>query len=258
MFKIPIVAYHKITNQKEFGLTSINIKKFESQLKLLQSEGYATITFKQLAAGKAIPKKPIIITFDDGYHCIFENAIPLLEKYNFNAVIYLVVGYLGRINEWEAYAIQRRFKHINAAQISALNANGFEIASHTMNHPYLPACSIATLKSEVNDSKKRLQDIIGDSIISFCYPYGKFREKTVQMVREAGYLYATGNIMLGKCYRNNNYTLQRRSIYATDSNRSFLKKVKDPSGFNHSVISEWMIQRGALAAIWKKKFRAIF
>jgi len=257
MFNIPIITYHKISNNKEPGLTTISISRFETHLKLLQSQGYSSITFKDLKEKRSIPAKPIIITFDDGYQCVYKNALPLLQKHNFRAVIYMVSGHLGKMNTWEAYSIQRRFKHLDRNEILDLNNNGFEIASHSNHHHYLPSCPDSIIGSEVKDSKKTLEDITGDHVISFCYPYGKYSERIAHFVQDAGYYYATCNISLSNRNGQDNYALQRRSIYYTDSVKNFIDKINKPFKFSTTVLAEWIIQKGSLAGIVKKKIQNI-
>ena len=117
MFDIPIITYHKISNQKEFGLTTVSKRQFEIQMKYLKSNGYTSVCFKNLTQEYSLPEKPIIITFDDGYESIYQNAFPILKKYNFMAVVYIITDYIGRFNLWEAAPFQQKFRHLSKDQI---------------------------------------------------------------------------------------------------------------------------------------------
>ena len=150
MFDIPIITYHKISNKKEFGLTTISTNQFDGQMKYLKLNGYDTVCFRGLKPESSIPQKPIIITFDDGYENIYQNAIPILNKYNFKAVIFIVTDYIGRFNIWEAVPFQQKFKHLSESQLQDLNKNDHEIASHTKRHNYLPYMDEYVLKEEIN------------------------------------------------------------------------------------------------------------
>ena len=79
MFTIPILTYHKVTTKKEFGINNISPDRFETQIRTIIESGYTPITFKMLLKNdEKIPEKPIIITFDDGYQCVYNNIFPIL------------------------------------------------------------------------------------------------------------------------------------------------------------------------------------
>ena len=248
MFDIPIITYHKISNQKEFGLTTVSQHQFEHQMKYLSDEGYETVCFKDIKTQNSVPEKPIIITFDDGYESIYQNALPVLEKYNFKSVIFVVSEFIGNYNLWEAVPFQQKYKHISKEHLTKILEKGHEIGSHSKNHFYLPALGKNTLKDEIAGSKNDLENIINGEVVSFCYPYGRSNIKIKNLVREAGYTFATSNAGRG----NNNMdmlSLNRRSIYAHDSLRNFKSKVSPNTGFTLTYLSEILIQKGALASI---------
>ncbi len=255
MFDIPIITYHKISNQKEFGLTTVSKRQFEIQMKYLKSNGYTSVCFKDLTQEYSLPEKPIIITFDDGYESIYQNAFPILKKYKFLAIVYIVTDYIGRFNLWEAAPFQQKFRHLSEAQILELKNQGHEIASHSKLHRYLPALSINSIKEEIEVSKTNLEALLGEKITSFCYPYGRFSEKIINIVEDAGYRYATSNLRLSNKNNNNPYSLSRRSIYMTDSLNTFKSKLATPTSLNVSYFSEILIQKGALASIGINLFR---
>ena len=183
----PVLAYHKISPHKEFGLTTIHPEIFEKQLQRIQKSGFITITFLDLLTNPELPDKPIIITFDDGYESLYQYALPILKNYGFKAVIYVLSDYIGKINNWEAYKIQRRYRHLNIDQIQKLVASGFEIGSHGKSHSYLPALNDYQLHQELAVSKKEISDITGRDVISFCYPYGVSNTKIEANIKKSGY-----------------------------------------------------------------------
>ena len=67
---------------------------------------------------------------------------------------------------------------------------GFEIANHSMTHPYLPHLSANDLLREVRDSRCVLQDWFNQPITGFCYPFGDFNAEVQQVIRAAGHCYA--------------------------------------------------------------------
>jgi len=248
---IPIITYHKISNENEFGLTTVTLKKFAEQIKFLFESGYSSITFVDYLKGK-IPPKPIIISFDDTYQNIFKNAFPVLKQYNYNAVLFIIANFIGKMNEWEAYKIQRKFRHADASEINIMISNGYEIASHGLSHSYLPSLSSEKLNDELLTSKNFLENLFQKEILTFSYPYGKYSKKVLDQVTNAGYQFATtnANIFHKKTYRNLN--LQRRSIYRNDSLKTFMNKVNMFHVHNYNFYAEWLIQKGAYVGIIKK------
>jgi len=246
---IPIIAYHKISEEKEFGLTTISPNKFNLQLNILKEAGYHSITFRDIDQGKNLPQKPIIITFDDGYESVFDNALPLMQKHGFNGVVYIITDYIGKYNTWEPVSFQQKYKHLSLLQINALQEEGFEIASHGKTHRYLPSLGDGAVYDEVSQSKNVLTDLVGEKITSFCYPYGRANKRIENIVSKAGYLFATKNISLMNLSSQRPLSLIRRSIYATDSHHAFRSKLEQALKLSLSSITETIIQKGALASI---------
>lgn len=212
---IPILTYHKISDAKEFGLTTISPLNFDKQLNILKDLEYNPITFRDLYQGGGQPIKPIIITFDDGYESVYNNALPILDKYGFKSVVYLITDFIGKYNTWEAVSFQQKYKHLSLPQLKDLQKKGFEIASHGKSHRYLPSLKDEEVRDEVENSKKFLEDLTGERTLSFCYPYGKSSKRILELVKKAGYSFAAQNISILNLSHLNPFALTRRSIYAT-------------------------------------------
>jgi peptidoglycan/xylan/chitin deacetylase (PgdA/CDA1 family) len=248
----PVLAYHKISPQKEFGLTTITPAIFEKQIKIIQQSGFTPITFGELKSQSEFPQNPLIITFDDGYESVYRYALPVLVKYNIKVVIYVLSDFIGQINIWEAYKIQRRFRHLSTQQIREMVKLGIEIGSHGKKHSYLPNLNDKELHDEIMISKTKLSDIAGDEIISYCYPYGVSNRKIEEVVKKCNYKFAVGNLDLGQLKHHRQYSIGRRSIYSTDTERSFIEKLKKPVLTDTSLFTEKIIRFGANAAIIRK------
>lgn len=248
-FNVPIISYHKISDEREFGITTLSPAKFESQLEFLKSNNYDTITFAK--PDFAANKKPVIITFDDAFESVYSNAFPLLKKYGFKSVIFTIAGYIGKTSDWEAYPVQRRFRHMNPGMLGEMLRSGHEIGSHSMTHPYLPGLTTTKIYIELRQSKQVLEDILKTEIISICYPYGKFNNTIISQAEKAGYLVGTTNLSIKKRI-GNNLCIKRRSIYSFDSLNSFKTKISITNLNKLSNFIEWSAQRGAYVGILKK------
>lgn len=258
MYNLPILTYHKISNDKEFGLTTITPRKFREQIEYLVSEGYESIGFNQLLDQTPLPDKPIIITFDDGYENVYTNAFPILSEFKFKCVVFLVTDYFGKYNLWESASIQKKHKHMSINQVIELKEAGCEIGSHSRKHNYLPSLNENDLADEIGGSKRDLEKIIRDRVISFSYPYGRYNSRVIQAIQNADYAFATTNMRLYKKSPNNPLTLSRRSIYSTDTLKLFKDKLNGHNRFSSAHLSEFLIQRGALASIGLNLIRTHF
>jgi len=129
------------------------------------------------------------ITFDDGYSSVYERGYPLLCARGIRATVYVVAGAVGGTNEWDRMAGDRQEKMMSAAQLREIAENGFEIGSHTMTHARLTQLSADRLRQELTDSKHKLEDIIGQEVVSCSYPYGDYNSRVLEACASAGYRY---------------------------------------------------------------------
>lgn len=183
--RIPIFMYHHIdyfndSNAHERFVTYIGTTsdKLRKQLNYIQELGYETITFSDIAAGK-IPKKPIILSFDDSYDDFYTKAYPELQKRNMKAITYVITNNLNTAG------------YLTTDQIREMHAYGIEIASHTLTHADLPKLKDDELQKEIADSKIFLEKLINEEVLSFAYPFGKYNLRVRKAVEDAGYKYAT-------------------------------------------------------------------
>jgi peptidoglycan/xylan/chitin deacetylase (PgdA/CDA1 family) len=230
--KIPILMYHRFINDKSKKGKSriyVDIKKFEQQLKMLKANNYETITFADLLDDNLISKleqgyKFVIITVDDGYLDNYELLFPLLKKYNFKAVIYVVTGV--NYNKWDVDKLQEpKIPLMNTEQIKEMVASGLvEIGGHTMNHPDLTKLTKEQQYQEINENKLQLEDIIKQDIISFAYPYGFFNKDSKEIVKNLGYKFAVMTENAPKLLQQDLYQIKRIPVFPWDN--TFVLRLK--------------------------------
>ncbi len=185
---LPILLYHK---------TPAN---FDFQMKHLADAGYTPVFMQEvymILAGKmAGPAKPVAITFDDGFSDQLK-AAEILKKYNFKSTFYVFTG--GELSGW-CIGIERTSttcgdSYLNWAQIKTLQGSGLvEIGSHTVDHLNLASLSEVAQRFQIVESKRILEQNLGVSVLSFCYPYGNYNAITERLVKEAGYNNATTTV----------------------------------------------------------------
>ncbi|HEA47228.1 MAG TPA: polysaccharide deacetylase family protein [bacterium] len=233
--KIPVLMYHMVSPGKKEKYR-ISPEKFASQMEYLSKKGYQTISPDKLLefvnpaparrsgvkGGRALPEKPVLLTFDDGYKDNFTYAYPILKKYNFKATIFLVTQYMGKKNGWG----QEDEEILSWEEIGEMKKEGFFFGSHTHTHPNLLELSRDKVLSEIRDSKRILEGRLKELIGFFAYPYGKFNSQIEKMVKEAGYLGAFSTLP-GKNGRNEDpFLLRRILIRGYDTKLHFILNLK--------------------------------
>lgn len=252
---IPILNYHKIEPAGDIGITSRTPAKFEKDMQTLHALGYQTVTFKEIYRRTALPSKALIITFDDGYASVYEQALPLMERYAFTGVVFLPAAYIGRSNDWDVQFGGKKFLHLSRMQLSALAGKGFEIASHGMRHKALTATQ-TDADSEVLLSKQVLQDALGEEVITFCYPFGRFNKTLMEKVKSSGYAFGVASLHYRRLpVELEEFALRRFNIYSPDSQKTIMNKLK--MNFNSMLAyRDYLFQLGGRAtALYQKQFK---
>jgi peptidoglycan/xylan/chitin deacetylase (PgdA/CDA1 family) len=204
---------------------------FAWQLGHLAAKGYRVIglaEFEQMIAGtRSLDSNSVLITFDDGYEDNLLFAAPLLRAARCPAVVFAVADLLGRCTAdvWPDADPPKLGKFLTADQLRALEADGIEIASHTVTHPLLTHLPPDELDHELSASRARLEAIVGHPVTALAYPRGDFDERVVSAARAAGYSTAftteTGAIVKG--FRP--LVLRRTEVSASDSRFVFRMKL---------------------------------
>ncbi len=223
---VPILMYHRI-GPRARGTTVpghyVSVKKFASQLALLQRLGYETLTVNEL--GKAHrgeiewPERGLCITFDDGYESFLSHAAPLLCAFNMRATVFAVVDLIGKTNVWDSMNGDVEERLMDRGALFACIREGHEIGSHTLRHARLSVLGDRELKREIHESKHRLERILDTAIESFCYPYGDGAKelRIRKMVGDAGYRVATSTMRGLNGRETDPYQLRRLNIRSDTS-----------------------------------------
>lgn len=90
--KLPVLMYHHVVEDgQECNDMTVTVSRLREDLQWLKDNGYTTVLPRELAAGEALPKKPVLITFDDGYRSNYDLAFPLFQEFEAKAVISVMV-----------------------------------------------------------------------------------------------------------------------------------------------------------------------
>jgi len=232
MVKLPILMYHSLTVKahESLGLT-LYIDKFEAHLKYLKSKGYTTLHFKDLEemSSKDLPKKSVIITFDDVYVNQLELALPLIEFYNFKACFYVPFKYVNDFNHWD----EGSKPIMSIAQLKSLNPKIIELGMHSYAHGNFKSMSPETVLEDFEQANQFISDNALNIHSTIAYPYGKFprkddaKQKFFETLRQNNIKYG---LRIGNRVNNfpfkENYEIQRIDVKGEDSLQKFKFKLK--------------------------------
>lgn len=243
-----ILTYHCVSQfpkEREIPYDNVPPELFADHMHILEKEHCQVVSLSDLVhmleANQTIPPKTIVITFDDGYKNNYLNALPVLEKMGFKASFFIIAGGLG---------MQKPFKHLlwdeaarthfrsnpetrlpmNALEVRGILEEGHEIGSHGLTHRSVGNLPYKEGMEEIIRSKEILEDVIGENISLFAYPFGAksyndFNQRTSSMLMESGFKAACtgeiGSITLG----NGLYELARIPIRETDTPFRFKQKL---------------------------------
>jgi peptidoglycan/xylan/chitin deacetylase (PgdA/CDA1 family) len=219
---------------------------FEEQLKHLARRGYRSIGISEfhrmLTQGGPMDSKALLITFDDGYEDNLIWAAPLLKKYGFGALIFVVSDFIGRSTAevWPNSDPAIYGKFLDARQIGDLRASGLEFGSHTVTHPLLTRLAPEQQAQELRESKHYIEKAIGAPVTSFAYPGGDFDAATEGFAGGAGYSLAFSTIPGVNVPGTPLLALRRTEVSASDSMLVFRCKMA-----------------GALDWLWFKESRGL-
>ena len=203
------VGLHDVCGELHDSITTpINV--FQQFVNFIHDGGYELCSMREyLGKNKDERKRCVVCTFDDGYKNLISVALPILAKYGYTATVYVCTDLIGKDNKWNNKdAILRQ--HLNFDDITKLNENGWEIASHGVTHRNLLKLNDTEVEYELSESKRVLSEIVGD-VITYAYPYGAYNGYIKSCV-EKYYKYAFAVSQGGTLLAVDQLQLRRYSI----------------------------------------------
>ncbi|MFS8822349.1 polysaccharide deacetylase family protein [Synechococcus sp. W60.2] len=181
---VPAIMYHDVVAGRKEVWFDTTAAELRQHFEAIKQAGLIPIhidqLYKHLRDGDPLPEKAILLTFDDAYLGLYENAYPLLKEYNYPATYFVQTGFVG---------VPTSKDHFTWDQMREMDASGLiDFAAHTVNHPPdLRVLDDARLRREVFDCKTKLEEELGHPIHYFAYPEGNRDERVKQYLAEAGY-----------------------------------------------------------------------
>ena len=200
---IPILMYHSVLKSKK-GTYCVTPSMLEDDIKYLKNHGYEAIFVQDIIDycqnKKELPKKPVVLTFDDGHYNNYFYAYPIIEKYNFKANLN-VIGCFSEYSTSSGDIDNPNYSYLTWSEIKTLHDSGlFEIGNHTYKmHQYKPRFGITKTSSESGEDYKKalsndilklenkLQQECGFTSQVFAYPFGKYSKESENILRDIGF-----------------------------------------------------------------------
>ncbi|HEX3233698.1 MAG TPA: polysaccharide deacetylase family protein [Gemmatimonadales bacterium] len=189
-----VLSYHAIADLsgdpvlEQYGVPP---SSFQQQLVTMQRAGFHFITadeFIRFLGGEGgLPRRAVLLTFDDCYQDLADNALPLLRQLRIPAVAFAVSGLVGGLNEWDLRVGRRALRLLDSSGLRQLVQNWVEIGAHSCTHPNLTTISDAQLADETVGSAAQLATLAHHPVRLFAYPYGAHDARVHQAVRAAGF-----------------------------------------------------------------------
>jgi len=186
---VPILVYHNLGPQAK-GRLVLGAKSFEQQMRYLKAEGYRVISLgdfvEAMRLQRQLPRKAVVLTFDDGYRAFLEYAYPVLKELGFTATLFVYTDYIGAGRN-----------SLSWDELRKLSSEGFDIEAHSKSHADLRRATGETdaqfarrMQSELADPLRLFQRNLGHATQILAYPYGRTDDEVVRKAREIGYVAA--------------------------------------------------------------------
>ena len=230
---IPVLMYHRVPDAppRTRHQTYVTRKNFRKHLRFFKLRGLTSITFKDYAdyvSGRknwrAFPRKPFILTFDDGYDNNYANVLPLTREYGFKGVMFLLGDFSASANFWDEGEEPEAVRLMSTQQKRAFVAAGWEIGAHTFSHPDLTRLDDEHARYEIQESKTCIEKELNTCIVSFAYPYGNCDERIKRLVRESGYEFGIATDSGGDTIEDDRFQIFRVNIFPGESAFQLYKK----------------------------------
>jgi peptidoglycan/xylan/chitin deacetylase (PgdA/CDA1 family) len=220
---VPILCYHNLGPQTR-GRLVMSASAFEEQMRYLKREGYHVITLRQFleftALRRQLPRKTVVLTFDDGWRSFKEFAYPILKELGYPATLFIYTDFIGaRIA-------------LSWAELKELAQEGFDVQAHSKTHEDMrrkPTESedeyTRRMQAELVQPMALFQQRVGQPPRILAYPYGAHDEGVVKRVREAGYIAALDVRRQGNPSFTPALTIHRAQIYSEMSLDDFIRNL---------------------------------
>jgi peptidoglycan/xylan/chitin deacetylase (PgdA/CDA1 family) len=217
-----VLMYHKV-NDLQPNPTTVPTDVFAEQMELLGELGYAPVSLERVrdhyVGGVPLPPRAVLITFDDGYRDNLENALPVLQRHGYPAVVFVPIGFLDDDrplpHEEALRTLGVRNYTVDWDELAALEAGGVRVESHGIGHRPVSELEPAQAAREIALSKLRLEERLGRPVDAYAFVKGSladYRPEHVSLVQQAGYTLGFTSVSGANGPSTDRYRLRRYNV----------------------------------------------
>ncbi|MGL4772401.1 MAG: polysaccharide deacetylase family protein [Clostridium sp.] len=176
--RIPILMYHSISDENPNNALMVPPKMFDEQMAWLKENDFTPLTLDEAVNAFEtghVPKRPVIITFDDGYADNYIHAFPSLKNHEMKATFFVITD-----------LTDNNPHYMSSDMLKEMQASGMVIENHTSNHIELNRQNKAQALKSIKDAQTYLREVIGAKADYLCYPVGKYTPETIEICKELG------------------------------------------------------------------------
>jgi peptidoglycan/xylan/chitin deacetylase (PgdA/CDA1 family)/glycosyltransferase involved in cell wall biosynthesis len=230
---IPVLMYHRVPDAPidTKHQTFVTKRNFEKHLRFFARRGLQAITFKDYLAFstgdkplREFPRKPFILTFDDGYQDNYHNMLPLAQKYGYKGVLFLLGDFSASGNFWDLGEDVEANRIMTTEQKKTFVDQGWEIGAHTLTHPHLTLLNDEDVLHELRESRKRIERELQTKVVSFAYPYGTYDNRIKALVKQSGFEFGIATDSGGITIEDDHFAVFRVNMFPEESMFSLFKK----------------------------------
>lgn len=214
--KVPVLMYHSV-KEKPKNEYEMNTATFERQIKYLAANGYTSLSIDQyysmINGEMMVPKKPVLITFDDGASDNYTKAFPILKKYKLKATYFVVANWLDTKGYLTSY------------QVNKLAKNNIDIECHGLNHERLSQFSSDEQYKIVYAAREKISKISGKEVNYYAFPYGDLNLDAMMNLYNMDFKMGLSSISGISSNNDNRYCMKRIYISGYDSFTVFKNKL---------------------------------
>jgi len=228
--RLPILMYHAVadTGPEALSRWRVTCEMFDAHLRHLKQQGYTPATFDEWRrareAGQPLPGRRVIITFDDAYVDFEQNALPILRKHGFPAVLFVPTGKVGKTADWDAWTGDP-LPLMDWDGLRRMRDAGIEIGSHSVSHPHLTGLSPTQMAEELLHSRLDLKRELGVEATAIAYPSGSYDEIVMHLTGACGYRHAVTTDDRMSAQTDGNFALARIEVMGEQSLEAFIKRL---------------------------------
>jgi peptidoglycan/xylan/chitin deacetylase (PgdA/CDA1 family) len=222
--------YHEVSHVSRpgFGKYVIGTREFLWQIQWLKRMGFTAVTLDQLHTargwGRPFPKRPVLITFDDGFADSARYAAPILLEHGFTATYFVVTDFIGRSSNWLISEGRLALPMMAWSAMRELQAHGIRFGAHSRSHPRLTELRDSDCREELVGARYALEDGLGQMVQHLAYPFGCYDARVRDLAEEAGYRTACTTVP-GRSGSEDLLQLRRVPVNGGESRMKFISRL---------------------------------